>query len=69
MFFLIVQTRIYFIKLVWKNDFVKNLAKYMPNVYLHKVTTSCGTLDAIKYDSNYSDFVKEWDFRKLARVN
>lgn len=51
----------------WKMSFGKNLAKLLPNKYLSKVTTSCGTLQAIKYESNYSKFVQKWDFRKLAK--
>jgi hypothetical protein len=51
----------------WKSDLAKNLAKEMPNTYLKKVSTSCGTLKAISYKSNYSKFVKKWDFRHRAR--
>jgi hypothetical protein len=51
----------------WKSDLAKNLSKYMPNIYLNKVSTSCGTLNAISYKSNYTKFVKEWDFRHRAR--
>lgn len=52
----------------WKEDFGKNLAKYMPNKYLTKISTSCGTLSALNYKSNYKKFVKDWDFRKLGKV-
>lgn len=51
----------------WKSDLAKNLAKVMPNTYLSKVSTSCGTLKAIRYKSNYNKFVKKWDFRNRAR--
>jgi len=51
----------------WKQTFGRNLAKYMPNQYLKSCKTSCGTLKAVKYKSNYNKFVKEWDFRKLAK--
>ena len=51
----------------WKQTFGRNLAKYMPNQYLKSCKTSCGTLKAIKYNSNYNKFVKDWDFRKLAK--
>lgn len=51
----------------WKKDFSKNLAKYMPNSYLTKASTSCGTLSALQYKSNYKKFVKDWDFRKLGK--
>jgi hypothetical protein len=51
----------------WKSDLGKNLATTMPNIYLKKVSTSCGTLRAISYKSNYSKFVKKWDFRVRGR--
>lgn len=51
----------------WKSDLAKNLAKYMPNIYLKTVKTSCGTLKAINYRSNYNKFVREWDFRKRGK--
>lgn len=51
----------------WKSDLAKNLAKDMPNVNLKKVSTSCGSLKAISYKSNYAKFVKNWDFRNRAR--
>jgi hypothetical protein len=51
----------------WKSDLGKNLAKELPNIYLKKVSTSCGTLKAISYKSNYAKFVKKWDFRYRAR--
>lgn len=47
----------------WKEDLAHNLAKYMPNKYLLKKSTTCGTVKAIKYKSNYSKFVRDWDFR------
>ena len=51
----------------WKEEFGKNLSKFLPNKYLSNIKTSCGTLKAIKYKSNYKNFVKEWDFRTLAK--
>lgn len=51
----------------WKENFGKQLAEQLPNEYLKKKTTSCGTLKAIKYKSNYTDFNDSWDFRILAR--
>jgi hypothetical protein len=47
----------------WKRDLAKNLSKEMPNVYLKSEKTSCGTLRAIKYNSNYEKFRNKWDFR------
>jgi hypothetical protein len=48
----------------WKTEFGKELANTMPNKYLKSSKTSCGTLSAIKYKSNYSDFVKKYNFFK-----
>jgi hypothetical protein len=52
----------------WKKDFAKNLATYMPNIFLKSVKTSCGTLKALKYKSNYSNFVKNNDFRLIGKT-
>ena len=50
----------------WKEGFARNLTKYLPNSYLHKKSTSCGSLKAIKYNSNYKQFVNDNDFIKNA---
>jgi hypothetical protein len=51
----------------WKVNFAKNIAKYLPNKFLSKKTTSCGSLNAIKLKSDYTNFIKKWDFRVLAK--
>jgi hypothetical protein len=51
----------------WKETFSKRLATHLPNKYLLRKKTSCGTLDAIKYNSDYKKFITKWDFRKLAK--
>jgi hypothetical protein len=51
----------------WKEKFAKQLAIHLPNKYLLTKKTSCGTIYAIKYNSNYRHFVDKWDFRKLAK--
>lgn len=48
----------------WKTNFGKNLAKLMPNKFLAKQSTSCGSIAAIKYNSNYTKFVKNNNFFK-----
>jgi hypothetical protein len=48
----------------WKRNFSNSLAKLMPQKYLRKMTTSCGTMEALKYHGNYSKFIKEWNFIK-----
>ena len=51
----------------WKENFGKQLSKELPNKYLKKKSTSCGTINAIKYNSKYKNFNSSWDFRVLAR--
>jgi len=52
----------------WKEDFAKNLATLLPNHYLAKKRTSCGTIQAVNYKSNYKAFIKKWDFRTKGKV-
>ena len=51
----------------WKKDFAKNLAKELPNIYLKSLKTSCGSLKAIKYHSEYENFNKKWDFKTRSK--
>lgn len=51
----------------WKSSFGNELAKHLPNKFYKSTKTSCGTLEAIKYKSNYKKFVKKWDFRILGK--
>ena len=51
----------------WKKSFAQQLSRELPNKYIEKQKTSCGTLKAINYKSNYKKFVKKWDFRRLAK--
>lgn len=51
----------------WKENLGKNLTHLMPNKYLQRKRTSCGTLEAVRYKSGYRRFVNKWDFRKLAK--
>ena len=51
----------------WKSDLGRQLAKEMPNKYLKSVKTSCGTLNAIRYKSKYTKFVRDWDFRTRSK--
>jgi hypothetical protein len=51
----------------WKEDYAKELSALMPNHYYKSKKTSCGSLTGIALRSDYRDFVKKWDFRKLAK--
>lgn len=51
----------------WKKDFANNLAKEMPNHWLARSKTSCGTMESINYKSNYKKFKHTWDFRTRAK--
>lgn len=52
----------------WKENFGKNLAKLLPNPYLSRKRTSCGTIKAINYKSDYREFIKNWDFRQRGKA-
>jgi DNA-binding transcriptional regulator YbjK len=51
----------------WKEGFVKELCKNLPQIHYEYKKTSCGTMKALNMKSDYREFVKTWDFRKLAR--
>lgn len=51
----------------WKESLGNNLSKLLPNVYIKHKKTSCGTLKAIKYKSNYSKFIKDWNFKAIGK--
>ena len=52
----------------WKRDFAKSLSEIMPNKYLESSSTSCGTRQIpLYFQSDYTQFVMDNDFRKLAR--
>jgi hypothetical protein len=52
----------------WKADFAKHLAKQLPNPFLSKKSTSCGTVKAVSYKSDYKKFIKTWDFRQRGKA-
>lgn len=51
----------------WKEGLGKALAKYLPQKYLTKKSTSCGSVSALNFKSGYSKFINDWSFRKLAK--
>jgi len=51
----------------WKEDFGKKLAKELPNHYLSKKKSSCGTMTAYRYKSDYKKFLKKWDFKRQGK--
>lgn len=51
----------------WKEGLGRGLAKYLPNKYLRSHKTSCGTLKAVSYKSNYRKFVEHWNFETLGK--
>lgn len=62
-----VEKNIFYQIAPWKEDFGRKLAAELPNKWLSSKTSSCGSVKAIKYNSNYTKFKHTWDFRKLAR--
>ena len=53
--------------LPWKQNFYTNLAKALPQKFFKSYKTSCGTLEAIKYNPKLTRFVKKNDFRINAK--
>ena len=51
----------------WKESFGKQLGKMLPNKYLLSKKTSCGTMKAVKYNSDYREFLEKYDFRKISK--
>ena len=51
----------------WKESLGKQLGKMLPNKYLLSKKTSCGTIKAIKYNSDYRKFLQRYDFRKISK--
>jgi hypothetical protein len=51
----------------WKEDLAKELSRLLPNQFYRNKKTSCGTLTGISLRSDYREFVKKWDFRKIAK--
>ena len=51
----------------WKETFAKALAKELPNKYMLKKRTSCGTLKALSYKSSYGDFIRKWNFKNRGK--
>lgn len=51
----------------WKESFGKQLGINMPQKYYKHKKTSCGTIEGVSLKSDYREFVKKYDFRKLAK--
>ena len=51
----------------WKKSFAKALAADLPQRYIESSNTSCGTLQAIKWNNKGSTFKSRHDFRKNAK--
>lgn len=51
----------------WKKDFSKELSENMPQKFLKHVSTSCGNTKAINYNPEFDEFMRRWDFKKLAK--
>jgi len=51
----------------WKADYADELSRLMPNRFYKDKKTSCGTIRGIELRSDYREFVKKWDFRRIAK--
>jgi len=63
-----VEKNIFYQIADWKINLAKNLAKQLPNKYIGKKRTSCGSLEAISYNVDLFKFIKKWDFRKIGKI-
>ena len=52
----------------WKKDFATEMSKHIPNKYFKSYKTSCGTLNALDYTPDYSNFLKKFDFRTKGKT-
>jgi len=57
----------YYQGLPWKQNFYTTLAKVLPNKFFKSYKTSCGNIKAIKYNPDFSKFIKKYDFRVNAK--
>lgn len=51
----------------WKRNFMKALSIHMPNKFFAKKSTACGGEFAIRWKSNYTNFIRDNDFRKKGK--
>ncbi len=51
----------------WKTNFAMNLAKKLPQKFIQKMRTTCGSVKAINYSPDMSSFMRNNDFRVNAR--
>lgn len=51
----------------WKKDFLKNLYEQLPQKFFEKVRTSCGSIEAVKYNPNFEKFMRKWNFKDLGK--
>lgn len=52
----------------WKEDFAEDLARNLPQPYLKSPKTSCGTMKALRYKSDYANFVNTQNFFKNSKT-
>ena len=51
----------------WKADFAESMAKEIPDKTILGFRTSCGVLKGIHQTKDYTQFLKQYDFRKLGK--
>jgi hypothetical protein len=47
----------------WKRGLAENLHGHLPNKYYGTFKSSCGTVNSIDLDINWTNFMKKYDFR------
>ncbi len=51
----------------WKTNFARNLSRKLPQKFIQKMETTCGSVKAINYSPDMSNFMKTNDFRINAK--
>ena len=51
----------------WKTNFARNLSRKLPQKFIQKMNTSCGSIQAINYSPDMSVFMETNDFRINAK--
>lgn len=60
------EKNVFYQVMSWKRNLAEQLARLMPNPYLKHAKSSCGSVGAIKYTSNYARFIHDQSFLHLA---
>ncbi len=63
------EKNIWYQTMDWKMDLAKALAKELPQKYLADKATTCGSLEAVRWNNTGTDFKQNHDFRKKPSIS